>query len=70
MEQAKAWKNRPWEAFYPVMFLDALFVKMRHEGELENRAGYVALGINLEGRKDVLGCGWEAARAQSSGWPC
>jgi putative transposase len=55
MEQAKVWQNRPLEAFYPVVFLDALFVKMRHEGHVENRAVYVALGINMEGQKEALG---------------
>lgn len=55
MEQAKAWQNRPLEAFYPVVFLDALFVKMRHEGHVESRAVFVALGINMEGEKEALG---------------
>ena len=55
MEQAKAWQTRPLEGFYPVVFLDALFVKMRHEGRVENRAVFVALGINMEGQKEALG---------------
>jgi putative transposase len=37
------------------VYLDALYVKMRHEGRVENRAVYVAIGIDWEGRKDVLG---------------
>jgi putative transposase len=60
MEQAKALQSRPLDAFYPVIFLDALFVKMRHEGRVENRAVFVALGINLEGQKEVLGL-WTGA---------
>ena len=48
MEEARAWQNRPLEPFYGIVFLDALYVKMRHEGRVENRAVYVALGINLE----------------------
>lgn len=55
LEQARAWQNRPLEAFYPVVFLDALCVKMRHEGQVENRAVFIALAINLEGQKEVLG---------------
>ena len=55
MEQARAWQNRPLEPFYGVVFLDALYVKMRHEGRVENRAVYVAMGINLEGRKGCSG---------------
>lgn len=55
VEQVRAWQNRPLDPFYGVIFLDALYVKMRHEGRVENRAVYVAIGINLEGKKDVLG---------------
>jgi putative transposase len=67
MEQARAWQNRPLEPFYGVVFLDALYVKMRHEGRVENRAVYVALGINLEGRKEVLGL-WTAANEGAKFW--
>jgi len=67
MEQARAWQNRPLEPFYGVVFLDALFVKMRHEGRVENRAVYVAIGINLEGRKDVLGL-WTSATEGAKFW--
>jgi len=67
MEQARAWQNRPLEPFYAVVFLDALYVKMRHEGRVENRAVYVALGINLEGRKEVLGL-WTSANEGAKFW--
>src|ERR1700688_2246908 len=67
MEEARAWQNRPLEPFYGVVFLDALYVKMRHEGRVENRAVYVALGINLEGRKDVLGL-WTSATEGAKFW--
>jgi putative transposase len=67
MEDARAWQNRPLEAFYGVVFLDALYVKMRHEGRVENRAVYVALGIDLEGRKDVLGL-WTSATEGAKFW--
>jgi putative transposase len=67
MEQARAWQNRPLEPFYGVVFLDALYVKMRHEGRVENRAVYVALGINLEGRKEVLGL-WTSASEGAKFW--
>ncbi|HEY4085038.1 MAG TPA: transposase [Bryobacteraceae bacterium] len=49
------------------MFLDALYVKMRHEGRVENRAVYVAIGINLEGRKEVLGL-WASASEGAKFW--
>ena len=67
MEQARAWQNRPLEPFYAIVFLDALYVKMRHEGRVENRAVYVAIGINLEGRKDVLGL-WTGASEGAKFW--
>jgi putative transposase len=67
MEQARAWQNRPLEPFYGVVFLDALYVKMRHDGRVENRAVYVALGINLEGRKEVLGL-WTSANEGAKFW--
>jgi putative transposase len=67
MEQARAWQNRPLEPFYGVVFLDALYVKMRHEGRVENRAVYVALGINLEGNKEVLGL-WTSANEGAKFW--
>jgi putative transposase len=67
MEQARAWQNRPLEPFYVVVFLDALYVKMRHEGRVENRAVYVALGIDLNGHKDVLGL-WTSATEGAQFW--
>jgi putative transposase len=67
MDDARAWQNRPLESFYGVVFLDALFVKMRHEGRVENRAVYVAIGINLEGRKDVLGL-WTSSAEGAKFW--
>ena len=67
IDQAKAWQNRPLDAFYPVLFLDALFVKMRHEGRVENRAVYVALAINMDGQKEVLGL-WTGAGEGAKFW--
>ena len=67
MEQARAWQNRPLDNFYAIVFLDALYVKMRHEGRVENRAVYVAIGINLAGKKDVLGL-WTGATEGAKFW--
>jgi putative transposase len=67
MEQARAWQNRPLEAFYGVVYLDALYVKMRHDGRVENRAVYVAIGIDLDGKKDVLGL-WTSATEGAKFW--
>lgn len=54
-EEVKTWQDRPLEALYPIIYLDAMMVKMRHEGRVENRAVFTAIGINAEGCKSVLG---------------
>lgn len=67
LEEVKVWQNRPLEPIYGLMFLDALYVKMRHEGRVENRAVYVAIGVDLEGRKDVLGL-WTSSNEGAKFW--
>jgi putative transposase len=67
IEEVKAWQNRALEAVYGVVYLDALYVKMRHDGRVENRAVYVALGVDLEGHKDVLGL-WTSANEGAKFW--
>ena len=67
VEEVKEWQSRPLEPLYPILFLDALMVKMRHEGRVENRAVYVAVGIDLEGHKDVLGL-WTSANEGAKFW--
>src|SRR5438552_12720276 len=57
VEEVQQWQSRPVEALYPIIYLDALYVKMRHEGRVENRAVYVAVGIKMDGLKDVRGLG-------------
>jgi putative transposase len=52
---AQAWQHRELSAIYPIIYLDALHVKLRHEGRVENITVYKVLGVDLEGRKDVLG---------------
>lgn len=51
----EAWQNRPLDSIYPFVFLDALHIKLRHEGKIENTAVYVVLGVNLEGHREILG---------------
>lgn len=51
----EAWQNRPLAAVYPVVFLDAIHIKLRREGKIETVAVYVVLGVDLEGHRDVLG---------------
>jgi putative transposase len=52
---------------YPIVYLDALFVKMRHEGRVGNRAVYVVIGVGLEGQKEVLGL-WIADTEGAKFW--
>jgi putative transposase len=55
MEEVKAWQSRPLEAVYPIVYLDALVVKIRDGGHVRNRAIYVVIGVNMQGHKEVLG---------------
>jgi putative transposase len=55
IEDAKAWQNRPLERIYPILYLDALVIKIRDANTVRNFACYVAIGVNLEGQRDVLG---------------
>ena len=68
VEDLLGWQNRPLDRVYPVLLIDAIVVKIR-DGQVANRPIYVAMGINLDGERDVLGCGSgpPAGRAPSSG---
>ena len=55
LEEVQAWQSRPLESVYPLLFLDALHVKMRTSGHVESCAVYLALGINHDGTKELLG---------------
>jgi putative transposase len=55
LDEVAEWQNRPLEALYPLVFLDALRVKVRDEGTVRNKAVYVALGVRPDGTKEVLG---------------
>lgn len=49
------WRNRPLDAVYPFVFLDCMHYKIRHNGSVETRAVYNILGVDIEGRKDLIG---------------
>ena len=61
MAETLAWQSRPLEAMYPVVFFDALRVKIRGDGVVSNKAVYLALGIQADGQRDVLGIWIEQA---------
>src|SRR5579864_4954694 len=55
MEDVRAWQQRPLEDVYPVVFLDCMVLKIREGGTVQRRACYLALGVTVEGERDVLG---------------
>ena len=61
-----AWQSRPLDSIYPFVFLDALQIKLRREGKIENTAVYVVLGVDLDGHHDVFGH-WIGDTAEGGG---
>ena len=64
---AKEWQQRPLEAIYPVVFLDAIHYHVRSEGQIVKKAVFIAIGINLDGKKDVLGM-WVGENESAKFW--
>jgi putative transposase len=60
MDDARAWQQRPLEDVYPVLFLDAFVVKIREGGSVQRKACYLALGVSMDGTRDVLGMWFQA----------
>ncbi len=67
MEEVRAWQNRPLDTVYPILYLDALQVKVRTQGRVINKAIYLAFGVTLEGLKEVLGM-WAAESEGAKFW--
>jgi len=67
LEEVREWQNRPLEALYPVVYLDALQIKVRQEGRVVNSAIYLAIGVNGRGYKDVLGM-WSSQNEGAKFW--
>ena len=61
LEEITAWQPRPLEALYPVMYLDALVVKVRDGAHVRNKAAHIAVGVDMDGVKHVLGIWVQAA---------
>jgi putative transposase len=55
LDEVTQWQQRPLEAMYPIVYFDALRLKIRDEGTVKNKAVYLALGIRADGKKEVLG---------------
>jgi putative transposase len=67
LEEVKAWQSRPLEELYPIIYLDALVVKVRDGHQVRNRAAHIAVGVDLDGIKHVLGI-WVQATEGAKFW--
>ena len=67
MPEVVAWQNRPLEAVYPFIFMDAIHYKVREDHRYVTKAAYVVLGITMDGRKDILGV-WIGEHESSKFW--
>ncbi|MFH5184836.1 IS256 family transposase [Paenibacillus sp. TAB 01] len=63
----KEWQNRPLQGVYAVVFLDAIHFKVKQDGAIVNKAGYMVIGIDLDGNKDVLGM-WIGENESAKFW--
>jgi len=66
-EEVKVWQARPLDALYPILYLDCIHVKVRDSGAVRNKAVYLAIGVNMEGHKEVLGL-WIAQTEGAKFW--
>lgn len=55
IDEVRAWQSRPLDPVYPILYLDALQVKVKDQGRVSNKAIYMAIGVNMSGTKEVLG---------------
>jgi len=67
IEEVVEWQSRPLEAVYPIVYLDCIVVKIRQDKRVINKAVYLALGVNMEGHKELLGL-WLAENEGAKFW--
>ena len=67
MDEVKAWQSRPLEALYPIVYFDCIVVKVKQDKRIINKSVYVSLGIDVTGRKDILGL-WISENEGSKFW--
>lgn len=67
IEQVVEWQNRPLDAIYPIVYLDCIVLKVRQDSRVINKAVFLALGINIEGQKELLGM-WLAENEGAKFW--
>ena len=61
LEDIVAWRSRPLERVYPIVYFDAMFVKVREDRSVRSRACYLAMGVSCDGDREVLGIWWQEA---------
>ncbi len=59
LEDVAAWRSRPLDAVYPIVYFDAMMVRVREDRSVQNRACYLALGVTCDGEREVLGIWWQ-----------
>src|ERR671926_1450000 len=67
LDEVRAWQSRPLDAVYPILYLDALQVKVKSQGRVVKKAIYLAFGVNLQGLKEVLGM-WASDNEGAKFW--
>lgn len=67
LEEVRAWQTRPLETVYPILYLDALIIKVKENGRVINKSVYLVIGVNLTGLKEVLGI-WIAESEGAKFW--
>jgi putative transposase len=67
LEEVRVWQNRPLDEVYPIVYLDALQIKVRDDGKIANRAFHLAIGVNMAGLKEVLGI-WSTQTEGAKFW--
>jgi putative transposase len=67
IDEVRAWQSRPLDPLYPILYLDALVVKVKDQGRVSNKAIYLAVGVNCSGLKEVLGM-WASETEGAKFW--
>lgn len=67
IDEVKAWQSRPLDKVYPIVYLDALVIKIQQDKRVINKAFYLALGVNLDGQKELLGI-WVSQNEGAKFW--
>jgi putative transposase len=67
IDEVRTWQTRPLDAIYPLLYLDALQVKVKDQGRVSNKAIYLAIGVNMQGLKEVLGL-WASENEGAKFW--